>query len=163
MTGPTGLEDRLIRHRAWVVMGVLVAALVVVGLSGLGRNGTGGGGASADRPRVTFGATVKEGPDASILDYTNGWVAAAGATSIAVYAGSEQAHHGNGLLVLWRSVQGRQTLRQLVLRGTGPVTLLEPPHDQTEAQALRATLHFVTANGQTGSLALANEQVSLTT
>jgi hypothetical protein len=161
MSARTRLEDRLVRHRAWVMMGVLILALVAVGLSGIASKNKDGGGSSADRPQVVFGATVQEGPDASVLTYTNGWVATAGTASIAVYAGSQDFRRGNGVLVVLRTIEGRQTLRQLVLHGAGAVTLLRPPNAQTEAQAFQQTLRFVTASGQTGTLSLNGDRVLL--
>ncbi len=159
MNEPTGLQDRLIRHRAWVVMGVLVAALIVVGVVGIGRKARGG--TSATRPRVAFGSGVGRPPSASILDYTNGWVVGAGTDAVAVYAGSQAAHPSNGMLVIALTAGSHRRLRSLVVRDSGPITLLRPPTVDSEQAAGQATLHFVTANGDTGSLGLDRDQLSL--
>jgi len=162
MTDPIGLQDRLIRHRAWVVMGVLVLALVAVGVTGLGAKKKVGGVTSADRPRVVFGSAVTQAPPSSVLVLTNGWVATVGAISVAVYAGSQAAHHRNGLLVIALKTGSERRQRSVVVRGAGAITLLRPPTVDSEQAAEQATLHFVTANGDSGSLNLSNDRVSLT-
>lgn len=145
------------RHRNWVVAGVLVVAVVAIGLiAGHGRQG------GADRPRVSFGSQVQKLGATSQLIYTNGWVAASGRQSIGVYAGRQSFNPRNGLFVIVRRAGGgHQRLADVVVRGSGSVTLLRPAPPLNERAALTATLHFVTANGATGTLDLSGDRVSL--
>jgi hypothetical protein len=161
MTGGTALEAWLIRHRAWVVMGVLVVALVVVGVTGIGAKGTSGGASSASRPRTVFGSRVAPPVPSRGLAMVNGWTAMDAGEVVGVYAGSEPADHQNGLLEIERTVGRRIRVYSIVLPRTGPVTLLKPPTVDTMLAAEQATLHLVTADGGLGTLNLVNDRVSL--
>ena len=147
------------RNRNWFLAGVLVLAVIVAGLLfGHGRRLSGAGG----EPHVSFGSQVQQPGAASELVYTNGWVASSGPQSIAVYAGRQRSNPRNGLFViLRRRGGGHQRLADVVVRGSGIVTLLRPPAPATEQAAYGATLHFVTANGGTGTLALGGDRVAL--
>lgn len=151
--------DALVRHRAWVVMGValIVVVLAVTVAPRKGRQPT-----AAGRPRVVFGSQVQKPGATSRLVYTNGWEATSPQQSIAVYAGRQALTPRNGLFVILRRTgDGHRRLADVVVRGSGSVTLLRPATPATEQQALTETLHFVTANGATGTLDLSGDRVSL--
>jgi hypothetical protein len=159
MTSRTELEAWLIRHRAWVVMGVLVVALVVVGVAGIGGSGAS---SPALRPRTVFGGRVVPPVRSSRLAMVNGWTVLDVGEVVGAYAGSEATVRQNGLLEIERTVGNRIRVYSIVLRGTGPITLLKPPTVDTMLAAEQATLHLVTAVGELGTLNLANDRVSLT-
>jgi hypothetical protein len=151
------------RNRNWVLAGVLVLAVVAAGIiAGHGRQG------AVDRPRVSFGSRVsfasgvqKLGATRQLI-YTNGWVATTGQQSIGVYAGRQRLNPRNGLFVILRQTgRGHQRRADVVVHGSGTVTLLRPAAPATEQAAYGATLHFVTANGGTGTLELGGAHVSL--
>ena len=141
---------------------MLVVAVVAVGLLA-GHSGANKPGALA--PRVGFGANIQP-PAASggYLEYTNGWMAVSGDHLIGVYAGSEATRRQNGLLVIRRGVTNTPNgikKKTVVLHRAGAVTLLRPAPPATEDAAFQTTLHFVTANGATGTLNLATDKVTL--
>lgn len=151
--------DALVRHRAWVVMGVvlIVVVLAVTVAPKKGRQPT-----AAGRPHVVFGSQLQKLGATSQLVYTNGWEASSGQQSIGIYAGRQALAPRNGLFVILRRTrEGHQRIANLVVRGSGSVTLLRPATPATEQQALTETLHFVTANGATGTLDLSSDRVSL--
>lgn len=150
--------DALVRHRAWVVMGVV---LIVVVLAVTVAPKKGGQPTAAGRPRVAFGSQVQKLGATSQLVYTNGWEASSGQQSIRVYAGRQTLTPRNGLFVILRRTREGQRVANLVVHGSGSVTLLRPATPATEQQALTETLHFVTANGGTGTLDLSSDRVSL--
>jgi hypothetical protein len=152
--------DAILRYRPWVVMSVLLAVVIVAAVAA--RRGTGAGGGPG-RPHVTFGARVQKLGATSKLVYTNGWVVTSGGQSIGVYAGSQAFNHNNGLFVILRQTRGAhpQRLTTVVVRGSGPVTLLRPATPESEQLAFTETLHFVTANGGTGTLDLSGDSLSL--
>lgn len=154
---PAGDAGWLIRNRNWVLAAVLVVAVMGATVAA-GRHGGGGPGASV---RVGFGARVRPPRTVRQLLYTNGWVAASGRQSIGVYAGGQAGNRQNGLLVVVRVNGGRQRIAQLVVHGSGAVTLLRPPAPASESDALGATLRFITANGATGTLELSSDRVGL--
>lgn len=153
--------ESLARHRAWIVMGVvLIVAVLAVTLGKRTRNGTvhSGGGA----PRVGFGPQVQKPGATSRLIYTNGWEATSAERRIGVYAGRESSSPRNGLLVILRQTHdGNRRLTSVVVRGSGAVTLLRPARPASEQQAFTETLHFVTADGATGTLDLSSDRVSV--
>jgi hypothetical protein len=152
--------DRLVRHRAWVVMAaVFVSAILAVALGKGTKNGAVRGG--GDIPRVSFGSGVQKAGATSRLIYTNGWTATSGAEAIAVYAGRDRINQRNGLFVILRATAGRRRGATVVVRGSGSVTLLRPTTPDSEQAAFTATLHFVTANGGTGTLNLSGDRVSV--
>ncbi len=112
-------------------------------------------------PSVRFGAKVQPAASPGLIDHTNGWVATSGEEAIAVYAGSQAKRHTNGLLVIARTTHAGRRITERVLRDTGAVTLLRPAPSNTESAALTATLRFVTASGDTGTLNLAGDTVTL--
>ncbi len=144
-------------NRNWVVAAVLVAAVVIVGLVFHGSKPTAGVGF----PSVEFGPRVQPAASPALLDYTNGWVATAGIQAIGVYAGSDPSNRVDGLFVIVRTTHARQRTTRKLLRGSGAVTLLRPGSVKSEAAAYGATLRFVTASGNTGTLNLANNTVAL--
>ncbi len=145
------------RGRNWVVACVLIvgviAAATLAGHSKPGRTGP--------RPVVAFGVAVEQIPSPAMLRYTNGWVASSGPKLIGVYAGAQSVHPTNGLLVIARFSGGHQHLQSVVLHGSGPVTLLKPSPPADEDAAAHATLHFVTANGDNGSLDVGTGRATL--
>jgi hypothetical protein len=145
--------DGLIRHRNWVVSGVLVVAvMIVVAVAANPRGAAAGVG-------VRFGALLKAPAGASI-NLTNAWIASSGSDQIAVYAGSQLQHPRNGLLIIMRrSSTQKLTRTPRTLPGSGAVTLLRPPHFSSEQAAGTATLNFVTASGDTGTLDLSTDAV----
>lgn len=147
------------RNRNWFLAGVLVLAVIAAGiLAGHGRRSHGGTG----QPHVSFGSQVEQLGATSELVYTNGWVASSGTQSIGVYAGGQRSKRQNGLFVIMRSrIRGRQKIARVVVAGSGAVTLLRPAPPATEQAAFSETLHFVTANGGTGTLALSGDRVAL--
>lgn len=147
----------MFRNRNWIVASVLIAAVVAAAAIDSRSKPAG----TAQTPRVQFGPEVRQEPSVMLLNYTNGWVARAGTDDVGVYAGSQAKDHGNGLLVTVRTVAGRRSSHSVVLRGTGAVTLLKPARPATEADALQATLRFVTASGATGTLDLGDGIASL--
>ncbi|MGH2862837.1 MAG: hypothetical protein ACRDLT_15225 [Solirubrobacteraceae bacterium] len=151
--------DSLVRYRAWIVMGVVLVAAIAAGLLSGHRRGPQG--AAVDRPHVSFGSQVHQLGASSDLVYTNGWVARGGAQTIGVYAGARRLNRGDGLFVITRGNRGRQKLARVVVHASGPVTLLRPAIPATEDDAVAETLHFVTANGGTGTLDLSGDGVKL--
>jgi hypothetical protein len=145
------------RGRNWVVAGVLIvvviAAATLAGHSKPRRHGP--------RPVVSFGAGVEQIPSSAILRYTNGWVASSGLKLIGVYAGAQSSHPANGLVVIARVSGAQQHLQSIVLHETGTVLLLKPSPPADEDAAAHATLHFVTADGATGTLNVSTGKVSL--
>jgi hypothetical protein len=97
----------------------------------------------------------------SRLIYTNGWTATSGAQTVAVYAGRERFNQRNGLFVILRATSGRRRAASVVVHGSGEVTLLRPATPASEQSAFTETLHFVTANGGTGTLNLSGDRVSV--
>lgn len=147
------------RHRNWVLAGVLVLAVIAAGvLAGHGKGPNAGG---AGQPRVSFGSQVQPLGATSDLVYTNGWVASLGTEAIGVYAGAQRSRRRDGLLVIMRNHASGQRIARLVVPGSGAVTLLRPARPTSEDAALQETLHFVTANGGTGTLELSGDRVAL--
>lgn len=145
------------RYRAAIVMGVaLIVVVLATVLFGKSRNSVGAG-----VPRVAFGAQVGQLAAPSQLTYTNGWSATAGGDTVAVYAGAQSANRDNGLFVILRRSGRHQQLRSVTVHGSGSLTLLRPPSPNSEPAALTETLHFVTANGGTGTLGLSDDSVKL--
>ncbi len=155
--------DAVVRHRGWLVM--LVVLCVAILAAAFGRRRSSHLGTGRNEPaQVSFGPLDPRAPTVRGLAYTNGWTVAAdtGRESVAVYAGSQAGHRANGLLVIVRTdALGRRTTRAVVLRGSGPVTLLRPAATLTTAAAAGATLRFLTAAGRFGTLALASYRVTL--
>jgi hypothetical protein len=152
--------DVLARYRAWIVMAVVFVVVILAVALGKGtKNGAVSSG--GDVPRVSFGSRVQKLGATSQLLYTNGWVSASGRQSIGVYAGRQRFNQHNGLFVILRQTAGRQRLASVVVRGSGAVTLLRPAAPASEQAAFTETLHFVTANGGTGTLALSGDHVSV--
>jgi hypothetical protein len=147
---------QLARYRSSVIMGVIVV-VVIVAVTVAGKRG----GGAAGNVRVTFGTRVQQLGATSDLVYTNGWVAGSGSQDIGVYAGSEASRRQDGLFLVLRRTRSGQKLTRVVVRGSGVVTLLRPSAPATESAAFNATLHFVTANGATGTLSLSNDRVAL--
>ncbi|HWE59055.1 MAG TPA: hypothetical protein VG228_05100 [Solirubrobacteraceae bacterium] len=152
--------DWIVRHRAWIVMAVVLAAAVLATTLGKGtkrgfdRNGT-------DAARVSFGSQVRQLGATSDLIYTNGWVATSGKQTIGVYAGGQRFNRRNGLFVIMRQSGGGPKIARIVVRGSGAVTLLRPAPAATEQAAFGETLHFVAGNGATGTLDLSGDRLSL--
>lgn len=154
--------DWPIRYRAWIVMGVALVAVVVVGV--LSGHGKGQKGAAIDRPRVSFGFQVRQpggGSDLGGLVYTNAWTVSSGAQTIGVYAGGQRSSRRNGLFVILRRSGHRQQRARIVVHGSGSLTLLRPAIPATEDAALVETLHFITASGGSGTLDLSSDSVKL--
>jgi hypothetical protein len=147
---------RLARYRSSVIM-VVILAVVIVAATVAGKHG----GGAAGNVKVTFGTRVQQLGATNDLVYTNGWVAGSGSQDIGVYAGSETSGRQNGLFLVVRRMRAGQKLTRVVVRGSGAVTLLRPGAPATESAAFSATLHFVTANGATGTLSLSNDRVAL--
>jgi hypothetical protein len=147
---------RLARYRSSVIMAVIVVVVIVAALVA-GKHG----GSGAGNVKVTFGTRVQQLGAESDLVFTNGWVASSGGQDIGVYAGSDMSQRQDGLFLVLRRMRTGQKLTRVVVRGSGAVTLLRPAAPATESAAFGATLHFVTANGATGTLSLSNESVAL--
>ncbi len=49
----------------------------------------------------------------------------------------------------------------MIVHGSGAVTMLRPVRPATEDAAFQTTIHFVTANGATGTLDLGADKVTL--
>jgi hypothetical protein len=152
--------DSLVRYRAWVIMAV--ACLVTVLAVTLGGGTKHGGGHSGGGvPSVSYGAQVAILGPARGRTYNNGWVVRSGRQAIAVYAGTEPSDPHNGLFVIVRRTGAHQRVVLLVARGSGSVTLLRPAAPPSEQAAFSATLHFITANGGSGTLSLAANSLSV--
>jgi hypothetical protein len=152
--------DSLVRYRAWIIMAV--ACLVTVLAVALGGGTKHGGGASGGGvPSVSYGAQVAILGPARGRTYNNGWVVRSGRQALAVYAGAEASDPRNGQFVIVRRTGGHQRLALVVARGSGSLTLLRPAAPESEQAAFSATLHFITANGATGTLSLAGDSLSL--
>ncbi len=153
----------MVRNRNWVLAAVLVGAVVLAAAFGSRSKSTTD--ARAPGPQVHFGAHIQPpaGSDGS-LQFNNGWIVASGTQAIAVYAGSAPGNRQNGLFLVQRhsgnEAQPRKT-RTIVVHGSGALTLLRPPTPASESAASQTTLHFVTANGATGTLDLANDKLAL--
>jgi len=150
------------RYRGLIVAGVMVVAVIATGLLA-GRTGSNKGGAG--KPRVAFGAQILP-PRSSgkYLELTNAWLAAIRDEAIGVFAGGQPGQRQNGVLVIRHggpNVPGGPRRRIIVVHGTGALTLLRPVTPATMDAALAATVHFITANGATGSLDLSNDKVTL--
>jgi hypothetical protein len=141
--------------RGLIVPAVLVIVVIVAAL-GTGKSERAGGSATA-----AFGTQFEQTPSAAGLDFINGWVVSSTTDDIAVYAGSQTSDRANGLLVITRTSSGKQSSHNVVLHGSGPVTLLRPPVPSAESAAASETIRFVTANGSLGKLDLANDKVFL--
>jgi hypothetical protein len=145
----TGVQTALIRHRNWVVMTVLVVVAIILVLVA-GKNH---GKASVNAPRVRFGALVH--PTKGNITVTNGWQVSSGRQQVAVYAGDQPHHPRNGMLIVIVNVSGLPRRDAAILMsGTGALTLLRPPHVNDVLAAGRATVRYLTANGNTGSFNL---------
>jgi hypothetical protein len=143
------------RYRSLIVAGTLVVAVIAAGLLAGSHHG-----ASVTAVKVRFGASVQ--PPAGKLSFTNGWVASSGRQRVAVYAGSQAGQPSNGILFIAVHVQGqRRREAPKLVPGSGALTLLRPGHFSSIQAAGQATLHFVTANGGTGTLNLSDNRVSL--
>jgi hypothetical protein len=153
---PAGQKPWLQRSRYWILW--LVVVVVVIATALIAGKGSGRGG--AQRPRVIFGANVST-PSVSAINDVNGWVASDGTDSVGVYAGSQKTAAHNGMFVIVRISGTREHNKALVTRGTGSLTLLRPAAPDSESAAAAATLHFITANGATGTLDLASDRVSI--
>lgn len=152
--------ESVVRYRAWIVMGVVLLVAVLGGSLAAGtKSGSGRGGGGV--PAVRFGSHVAPPGSSSQLSYTNGWVASSDRQSVGVYAGAQAAHRDNGLFVILRRSGDRLKRANVVVRGSGTVTLLRPASPANAQAALTETLHFVTANGATGTLDLSSDSVSL--
>jgi hypothetical protein len=147
---------RLARYRSSVIMAVIVVVVIVTATVAGKR-----GGRATGNVKVTFGTRAQRLGATSDLVYTNGWVASSGSQDIGVYAGSDTSRRQNGLFLILRRMRTDQKLTRVVVRGSGAVTLLRPGAPATESAAFGATLHFVTANGATGTLSLSNDRVAL--
>lgn len=153
---PESDDSWLVRRRNLIVAGVLVAAVIATALlAGKPR-----GGPSVATILVRFGPSVT--PPPGKLTFTNGWVASLGHERVAVYAGSQLDHPRNGFLINVVDVDG-QPKRDTAIRvvGSGALTLLRPSHFSTIQAASQAMLHFVTANGGTGTLNVSSDKVAL--
>jgi hypothetical protein len=151
---PEGVKATLVRHRNWVVMLVLVVAAILVAAIG-GRHK-----ANSISVHVRFGAALPA-PATAAINLTNAWIATSGSDRTAVYAGSQARHPRNGLLIVSRDTARQKGLRTVsVLSGSGAVTLLRPPRFNSGEAASTATLRFITANGNTGTLNLSNNSVT---
>ena len=154
-TESVGPAARAVGNRNWLVAAVMVAAVIVAGaIFHKSKQAE-----SAQAPTVQFGPRVRPAASASLLDYTNSWVATSGGQAIGVYAGSLASNHTDGLFVIVRTSGDRSRTTQKLLHGSGAVTLLRPPLVKSQAAALSATLRFVAASGNTGTLNLSNDTV----
>jgi hypothetical protein len=139
---------------------LLVAVIVAAVLGSHGRSVSST--IHGHRLSVSFGYRVPSPPSGAGIDPNNGWIVSAAGTTVAVYAGSQATDHLNGLLVIDRSSGGSLKLRSVLLRGTGPLTLVDPlPAVPTSRAAAAAIIDFVAANGATGRLDLATGHASL--
>jgi hypothetical protein len=143
-------------NRGLIVAVVLVIVVIAAAL-GTGKSSRQTGGSAT----VAFGTRFEQTPSVPGLDFINGWVVSSATDDIAVYAGSQTSDSTNGLLVIARTSSGKQKSHNVVLRGSGPVTLLRPPNPSAESAAAHETIRFVTASGSLGKLDLANDKVSL--
>jgi hypothetical protein len=139
-----------------LIVPVVLVVVVIVAALGAGKSRQTGGAAT-----VAFGTQFAQTPSAPGLDFINGWVVSSATDDIAVYAGSQTSDSSNGLLVIIRTSSGKQKSHNVVLRGSGPVTLLRPPAPSAESAGARETIRFVTASGSLGKLDLANDKVFL--
>jgi hypothetical protein len=151
---PAGLQEALVRHRNWVVMLVLVVvAVIVVVVAGHPKGNSGS-------VRVRFGASL-QAPGRAGINLTNAWIATTGSDQIAVYAGSQAQHPRNGLLIVVRTTNHHTGPRTpMTLSGSGALTLLRPQRFSSAEAAATATLRFITANGNTGTLDLSSGRVT---
>ena len=151
---PDGVKATLIRHRNWVVMIVLVvAAILLAAIAGRHTQ-------NSVSVRVRFGAALPA-PARAGINLTNAWIATSGSDQTAVYAGSQTRHPRNGLLIVVRTTNRRKgPLTPMTLAGSGALTLLRPPRFSSAEAAATATLRFITANGNTGTLNLSSGRIT---
>jgi hypothetical protein len=158
---PSDGSRSLSGNRNWIVAAVLVVAVVLAaGIGQASRPADGGAGL-----QVSFGAHIQPPAGSnSSLPFNNGWIVTGGTghAAVAVYAGAQPSNRQNGLLVIQRRMGNTAwRTRTLALSGSGALTLLRPGRPAGESAALQATLHFVTANGGTGTIDLGSDRVSL--
>jgi hypothetical protein len=144
-----------VRLNRGLIVPVVLVAVVVAAALGAGKSKQT---RAAGPVTVLFGTQFEQTPSAPGLDFINGWVVA---DDIAVYAGDQSSDSSNGLLVIVRTSSGKQRSRNIVLHGSGPVTLVRPSVPSTDSVAAAETLRFVTANGSLGRLDLSDDKVSL--
>lgn len=138
-------------------MGVVVI-VVVLAATLAGRHG---GNQSGTDLQVRFGPLLKPPPRAQ-LEITNGWMVTSGSEQVAVYVGSQAHHPRNGLVIVTRRPdRARLGSAGIVISGSGALTLLRPPHFNSYEAASTATLRFLTADGNTGTLDLSDDRVTL--
>jgi hypothetical protein len=147
-----------VRDRNWLLAAALVVCVILASVI-FGHSKPAGG----DQPRVSFGARVEQPGATSDLVYTNAWVASSGTHSIGVYAGRQRVDPRNGLFVILRQTGNGsdRKLARVSVHGSGAVTMLRPTTPATEDAAFQTTIHFVTANGTTGTLDLGTDKVTL--
>ncbi len=153
----------MVRHRNWILAAVLIIA--VIAGAALGSRSSTSGGSGVAGSQVHFGTRVAApAGSSSALRFSNGWIAKAGHEAIAVYAASAPASPQNGVFLVQRRSGGESApwrTRTILVRGSGTLTLLRPPTPASESAALQTTLHFVTANGGTGTLDLSDDRVTV--
>ncbi len=149
--------ETALRHRNWIVVALMVAAVITATLL-LQKPAQNQSGAA---PRTSFGATVAPPAYVGGLNATNGWVVVSRSQLIAVYAGSEAENHHNGRLVVVRRTGARRTVHSVAIRGSGAITLLRPAAVGSVSAAGNAQLRFVTAAGATGTIDLTTYRVSV--
>ena len=153
-TGPN--DSWMVRRRSLVVASVLVVAVIAAALLA-GKHRAGPTVASV---HVRFGPSVQPPPHK--LTLTNGWVASAGRQRVAVYAGSQPGEPRTGLLVTVVNVDGQRKRNATIpVTGAGALTLLRPADFNTIQAAGQATVHFVSASGDTGTLDLSTDRVTV--
>ncbi len=154
----SGDKAWVVRNRNWLLASALVVCVILASVL-FGHSKQAGG----DQPRVIFGAQVEQLGATSDLVYTNAWAASSGTHSIGVYAGSQRFDRPNGLFVIVRQTGNGsdQKVSRVIVHGSGAVTMLRPATPATEDAAFQTTIHFVTANGATGTLDLGTGKVSL--
>jgi hypothetical protein len=147
-------------QRNWLLAIVLLGVVILAAVIGSHPTKTASTG-QGQRLKVSFGYHVALAPLSSRINSNNGWIVSVNGSELAVYAGSQTSDSSDGLFVIDRSSASRR-LRSIVLRGSSPVTIVEPLPAVTSLQAAaRATIHFVTDDGATGTLDLSTGHVSL--
>jgi hypothetical protein len=96
----------------------------------------------------------------------NGWRVSDHKTFTAVYAGANPRRRSTGRLVIFRQnyVRVRQTSRDVDVRGTGPLTIVDAPSGKGIGRSAQrhGEIEFRGANGATGTLHLENDTVTVT-
>jgi hypothetical protein len=103
---------------------------------------------------------------AELWPVRNGWRVSDHRTFTAVYAGADPRRRSTGRLVIFRQnyIRVRQTSRDVDVPGTGPLRIVDAPSGRGIGRSAQrhGEIEFRGANGDTGTLHLENDTVTVT-